>query len=190
MRRPFAVLAAFLVLVAGCGIGTQDRPERLTLTEAPTSRATGPGPGAVELEVFFVRGAELEPVTRSAPAQDPTTLLEVLVAGPTRAEVLSGLRTAIAPQTETVPTGLVERRLQVDLPVELTDVSGGNQLLTFAQLVWTLTTLPTVGEVRFTSGGVPVEVPTDEGLTGAPVDRDDYRSVAPPGSSSPAAPTG
>ncbi|WP_299951172.1 GerMN domain-containing protein [uncultured Modestobacter sp.] len=189
MRRALVVLLGLLLLVAGCGVGSQDRPERLTLTEAPTSRATSPGPGSVEVEVFFVRGTELEAVARSAPAQDPTTLLEVLVAGPTRTEVFSGLRTAIAPQTPIVPTGLAAGRLVVDLPVELTDVSGGNQLLTFAQLVWTLTTLPSIDEVWFTSGGVPVEVPTDAGLTGAPVERDDYRSAAPAVSSSPGAPT-
>ncbi|WP_222195026.1 GerMN domain-containing protein [Modestobacter italicus] len=190
MRRPLVLLVALVLLLAGCGVGTQDSPERLTLTEAPTARPSSPGPGTVELEVFFVRGTRLEPVSRSAPSLDAETLLEVLVAGPTRTEVLAGLRTAIAPQTPTVPTGLAERRLEVDLPRELTDVTGGNQLLTVAQLVWTLTTLPTVDEVRFTSGGVPVEVPTDAGLTGAPVDRDDYRSVAPAASSSPAAPTG
>jgi spore germination protein GerM len=58
-------------------------------------------------------------------------------------------------------------------------LSGGNQLLAVAQVVWTLTELPTVTAVRFSVDGTPVEIPTDDGLTDRPVDRDDYRSVKP-----------
>jgi spore germination protein GerM len=63
---------------------------------------------------------------------------------------------------------------------EFTGLGGGNQQLAVAQIVWTVTEFPGVQQVRFSIDGQPLEVPTDEGLTDQPVDRDDYRSVAPP----------
>ncbi|WP_138760221.1 GerMN domain-containing protein [Modestobacter altitudinis] len=181
-------MAVLAVLLCGCGVGTQDRPEALGFSETPSaSRADDVPSGTADVQVYFVRGTRLEPVVRSATAEDLPTSLEALVAGPGRAEVLAGLRTAIAPETEPTLTSLPDGTVQVDLPRELTGLTGGNQLLAFAQLVWTLTDVPPVRAIRFTSVGAPVEVPTDSGLTGEPVDRADYASVGPPSAAQPSA---
>ncbi|WP_164704593.1 GerMN domain-containing protein [Blastococcus litoris] len=190
-------LAALVVasLLAGCGVAAQDVPEPVP-TEAPA--ATRPGTGdqvsGPHLTVFLVRGAALAPVQRRIHAATPATALEQVAEGPTRAEAAGGIRTALPPELvgveEVLPTGSVT----VSVTRGFTGITGGNQLLAVAQVVWTLTDLPAVDRVRFTVEGVPVEVPTDAGLSAGPVDRDDFASVAPqepppsetPSSSSPA----
>jgi spore germination protein GerM len=180
MTRRIALLTALVVLLCGCGVSTQDRPERVVLPVTPSaSKPDDVSDGSVEVQVYFVRGARLEAVTRWASADDPRTVLGALVAGPDRREVLTGLRTAIAPQADPKLTTALDGTVQVDLPPELTGLTGGNQLLAFAQLVWTLTGTPQVRAIRFTAAGSPIEVPTDDGLAGGPVDRDDYSSVSP-----------
>ncbi|TQN42628.1 sporulation and spore germination protein [Blastococcus colisei] len=188
MRRVLAALVLLLLLV-GCGVDAQDRPEGIDIPEPST---TDPPPatdgGSREVTVFFVRGARLEPAERSSARADVTSVLELLVAGPTRGEVIGGLRTALAPQSLTPePSGTTGPVVTIAVTREFTDVAGGNQLLAVAQVVWTVTQVPGVDLVRVTSDGQPVEVPTDEGLTDQPVGRSDYLSVAPSGAEPPTA---
>jgi hypothetical protein len=175
-----ALLAA-AVLGAGCSVRPQDRPEPVT-TAAPPSVEVDAGnrPEGPRLTVFFVRGAHLAPVTRTTDAATTVSALDLLVEGPTRAEVGTGIRTALAPEVVGVDQEFPDSGATVSVTRGFTGLTGGNQLLAVAQVVWTLTDLPTVAAVRFTVDGAPVEVPTDDGLTDLPVDRDDYRSVAPP----------
>lgn len=185
MRSPAGAVCALTLLVTallatGCGVRPQDRPEPVTTAAARSSDtangSTGAGP---RLAIFFVRGAELAPVERRTNAATTAAALEQLMEGPTRAEVDTGIRTALAPEVvgvdEVLPGGLTT----VSVTRGFTGISGGNQLLAVAQVVWTLTDLPTVTTIRFVVEGAPVEVPTDAGLTDRPVGRDDYRSVAP-----------
>ena len=180
MRRRAAALAASVLVLCGCGVTTQDQPEPLEITATPSaSRPTDVDSGSVEAQVYFLRGTRLEAATRWVAAGDLDNELGALVTGPGRGEVLSGLRTAIAPQSDLTITAVADGTAQVDLPRELTEVTGGNQLLAFAQLVWTLTEVRGVRSVEFVSGGAPVEVPTDSGLAAGAVDRDDYATVGP-----------
>lgn len=185
MRTPTGAMRAFTLLVAallvtGCGVRPQERPEPVTTAAAP-STDTGNGSSAAgpRLTVFFVRGAALAPVERRTDAATTAAALEQLVEGPTRAEVRTGIRTALAPEVVGVDEVLPEGLTTVSVTRGFTGLTGGNQLLAVAQVVWTLTDLPTVTTVRFVVEGTPVEVPTDAGLTDRPVGRDDYRSVAP-----------
>jgi spore germination protein GerM len=163
VTRRIALLAVLALLVCGCGVGVQDRPEVLVLRDTPAaSRAEDAPSGSAEVQVYFVRGARLEPVVRTAATDDPQAALAALVAAPRRGEVLAGLRTAIAPGTELALTSFPDRTVQVDLPRELTGLTGGNQLLAIAQLVWTLTGVPSVLAVRFSSAGSPVEAGATE----------------------------
>ncbi|MGY1608436.1 GerMN domain-containing protein [Geodermatophilus sp. SYSU D00700] len=147
------------------------------------SDAAGP-----RLIVYFVRGAELTPVERRTDAATTASALDELVEGPSRAEVGSGIRTALAPEVVGVEDVGPEGSATVAVTRGFAGITGGNQLLAVAQVVWTLTDLPTVTGVRFVVDGVPVEVPTDAGLSDRPVDRDDYRSVAPAEPSPPSSP--
>ena len=175
------LLALLLALPAGCGVGAQSREEPVSLEDAlPAPPRPSVGEGGEQVVVYFVDGARLEPVPRSVPARQPQAALDQLLAGPTRAEVLSGLRTALSPQHLTVLTGPDGRgTLSVTVTRGFTSIGGGNQLLAVAQVVWTLTQFPAIGEVYFVLDGGQVAVPTDESLTDQPVDRADYTSVVP-----------
>lgn len=178
--RALVLLLATLLLTA-CGVRPQDRPEPVTTAAAPSSNtgnsSTAAGP---RLIIFFVRDAELAQVERRTHAATTAAALEQLVEGPTRAEVGAGLRTALPPEVvgvdEMLPGGLTT----VSVTRGFTGITGGDQLLAVAQIVWTLTDLPTVTAVRFAVDGTPVEVPTDAGLSNRPVDRGEYESVSPP----------
>jgi hypothetical protein len=178
--RPIAAVLLLLVVCA-CGVSEQDRPEPVEVPAAPPARAgSASANGGAEVAVFFIRGARLEEVPRSAPRSDIPTALDLLVGGPTRAEVLGGLRTALAPQPlEPRVAAPLSQVVTVDVTRDFTDVAGGNQLRAVAQVVWTATQFPEVQLVRFTAEGEELEVPTDQGLTDRPVSRSDYGSVAP-----------
>ncbi|CCG03826.1 Putative Lipoprotein [Blastococcus saxobsidens DD2] len=177
------VLLCGLLLLAGCGVEPQAAPQPLTVPAPQTSQpARSSDTAGLELTVYFVRGADLVPARRTVDFLTPAEALDALVAGPTRAEVIAGLRTALAPQVLSVDVGLPGGITSVAVTTEFTGISGGNQLLAVAQVVWTLTGLEGTQQVRFLLDGVPVEVPTDTGLTEAPVGRDNFSSVAPPAS--------
>ncbi|MGY1887458.1 GerMN domain-containing protein [Blastococcus sp. SYSU DS0753] len=189
MRALAVLLSVLVALLTGCGVGSQPRPERVAVPAATAGSPALPTDDAgPEVVVYFVHGAELAPVPRAAQAATPGSILALLAAGPTRAEVIGGLRTALAPQSIAVDEGLPGGMTSVSVTEEFARITGGNQLLAVAQVVWTLTELPGTGQVRFLLDGRPVEVPTDGGLSDGPVGRDQYRSVAPSGSPGPSTP--
>ncbi|MGY1915368.1 GerMN domain-containing protein [Blastococcus sp. SYSU DS0973] len=178
--RALAVLLCALVVLTGCGVDPQDRPQVLTIPVPEVSETGGQPPAnGPTLTVYFVRGTVLAPVERATDVVDAPSALSQLNLGPTRAEVIGGLRTALAPQTLRVDEGVPGGITSVSVTREFTGITGGNQLLAVAQVVWTLTDLPGTTQVRFLVDGVPVEVPTDGGLTEQPVSRTHFRSVAP-----------
>lgn len=177
--RALALVIAALV-VPGCGVRPEDRPEPVTTAAQPSAQiGTGGRAGDPHVTVFLVRDVRLTPVDRRTDATTTAAALEHLVEGPTRAEAATGIRTALPPEVVGVDEGLADGLTTVSVSRGFTGITGGDQLLAVAQVVWTLTDLPTVTTVRFVVEGAPVEVPTDGGLTDRPVDRDDYRSVAP-----------
>ena len=181
LAHALAVVLLVALLTAGCGVPVQDRSERV---DVPMGTTTSTGPparsGGADVEVYFIRGTLLEPVRRSPDRPDPQGALDELVAGPTRTEVIEGLRTAVIPQPLVAAVADAGARVvTVDVTREFTDVTGGNQIRAVAQVVWTVTQFPDTPLVRFRAEGDLIEVPTDEGLTDQPVSRTDYRSVAP-----------
>lgn len=180
MRVILALLGG-LLLLAGCGIEPQAAPQPLTIPAPQVSLPNQRSDAAeLELTVYFVRGTDLMPAQRTVDALTATEALDVLIAGPTRTEVIAGLRTALAPQALSVDVGLPGGITSVAVTPEFTGITGGNQLLAVAQVVWTLTALEGTEQVSFLADGVPVEVPTDTGLSENPVSRDDFRSVSAP----------
>ena len=178
--RALPALLCGLLLLAGCGVEPQPAPEPLPIPAPPPPE---PGPLGEEdgtvLNVFFVRGTTLTPAERAVAERTPSAALTALTAGPTRAEVIGGLRTALAPQPLSADVGLPGGITSVAVTPEFAGITGGNQLLAVAQVVWTLTDLEDTHQIRFLANGVPVEVPTDNGLTNAPVGREHFTSVAP-----------
>ncbi|MGY1709322.1 GerMN domain-containing protein [Geodermatophilus sp. SYSU D00758] len=168
------------VLLTGCGIPAQNRPELVPdVAQPPVASGDGAPPAGPRLTVFFVRGADLAPVERRTSAATAVAALDLLVEGPTRRESASGIRTALAPEAVAADEAFHPGTTTVSVNRGFTALNGEDQLLAVAQVVWTLTDLPAVGSVRFTREGTPIEAPTDAGLTDRPVTREDYRSVTP-----------
>ena len=178
--RICALLMAGLLLLTGCGVEPEEHPDELAIPAPPPTEsgvdADADGP---RLTVFFVRGAGLVPIERPTASVDETAALDLLTAGPSHSEVFRGLRTALAPQLLTIDQRLPDGITSVAVTRDFTGLSGSNQLLAVAQVVWTLTGLPSTRQVVFVVEGSAVEVPTDDGLTDQPVGRHDYRSIAP-----------
>ncbi|MGY1737297.1 GerMN domain-containing protein [Geodermatophilus sp. SYSU D00684] len=161
----------------------------MTAAAEPSAQVTdGSSAGGPRVTLFLVSGADLTPVERRTDAATAQAALEQLVEGPSRTEAGTGIRTALPPEVVGVEDVGADGVATVAVTRGFAGITGGNQLLAVAQVVWTLTDLPAVTGVRFVVDGTPVEVPTDAGLTDRPVGRDDYRSVAPaePAASSPA----
>lgn len=171
-----------LLVVAGCGVGTQSEPVAIDVPVPTPLVARSPAPvGARTVTVFLIEDDRLAAVERSAPGNGVDRLLEQLLAGPTPPEARSGIRSAVAPISITLVgidagTGTVI----VEAAEEFTATVGVDQLLAVAQVVWTATEVPGVRQVSITSQGRPLEVPTDDGLSDVPVTREEFETVAPP----------
>lgn len=182
MRRLIRLLVAAwpLALLCACGVSTQRSPEAISVPSRDLGAPSAPTTGPVLDTVFFVRGTRLVAAQRrTSTAGDLREVLELLSNGPSAGEAHDGLRTALAPQPITVREARAGT-LTLGVTRQFTGVVGGNQLLAVAQVVWTVTQFGDVDRVRFVTDGEALEVPTDRGLSTSPVDRSDYRSVAPP----------
>ena len=68
----------------------------------------------------------------------------------------------------------------VDLDAAFGELAGTAQLVALAELVYTATGRPGVGQVVFSLDGQPIEVPRGDGsLTSEPLTRSDYPELAP-----------
>jgi spore germination protein GerM len=127
--------------------------------------------------LFFVYQTALVPVERSV-ADDATPLDVVasLLEGPTNDEIAAELTGLLIPEGAPERVTIEGSRAVVDLREPIQDSSAGDRRdLAIAQLVYTLTALPDVREVKFLLDGEPVEVPLADGtLTRGAVTRADY----------------
>ena len=185
-RRGCSVLALCvpaLALLAGCGVDPQAAPEAVSIAPlTPTSSGPSAGSTGAGVSLWFLQDDRLVPVPRAATEADAATALALLAEGPDPAEVAAGLGTALSPQPLDVVAageGEDDATLTVAVTPAFTGVAGEDQVRAVAQVVWTATAFDGVDAVRFTADGEALEVPTDEGLTADPVDREDYASVAP-----------
>lgn len=180
MNRPLRALALVVcAALTGCGVAPQGQPVPFEAA-APTRTTPSASPeGSRTVTVYFVRGDRLEPAGRAGSNTSTQGALDLLSAGPAVDEVEAGLRSAVAPAS--IRSALEEPEVVViDVNRDFVETSGTDQLLAVAQVVWTVTERDATRRVRLTSGGSPVEVPTDDGLSAGTVDRSDYESVAPP----------
>lgn len=168
-----------LALLAACGVNAQDAPVPVEVRASPPPTTDQARVGDEPVTVYFVRHGRLLRSSRSAPDTSLPSALALLLAGPRGTEATMGLQTALVPQ-ELKPDLVGDRVITIAATRDFTSISGDNQLLAAAQLVWTVTDTAPTNRVRVTDDGKAIEVPTDHGLTRQPVGRDDYRSVAPP----------
>jgi spore germination protein GerM len=175
---------------AACGVPTHDSAREVNPKDVPfellDERAGPPVSeafGAEEQVIYFARDRHLVGTARKLPPDSSMSrLLDALGRGPNRNEVDAGLRSALPDESRFPDVSVSRGTATVDLGPRFTALSGEDQVIALAQLVYTVTGRPGVGLVRFTLDGQPTDVPRANGeLTGAPVSRDDFSAVAPVG---------
>jgi N-acetylneuraminic acid mutarotase len=184
------IIAASLVVLGGSlgiilaarnsgGVVSLGAPPKV----ATSSEIANTLPGQPSFEVWFARGERLVPVARAHERTlgVATAAVNALIAGPTRAERKSGLRTAVPTDTRLLGISIKNGVATIDLTSEYQ--SGGGSLsmqMRLGQVVYTLTQFPTVKAVRFQLDGAPVNVFSGEGIIlDHPVGRSDYAELAP-----------
>ena len=195
-----ALLVLALAGTAGCGVPTDRDPRPLSPEEVPlpppraspapaTPGQVSPAPAAPEsaarmVRIYLVRDERLAavdrrveaPVTLSAPA----LALSALLAGPSADDTRSGLRTALNADDGARLTSIAGGVATVDFARDPSATDSGEQIIAFAQLVWTATEVPGVRSIRVTLRGAPVEVPVGGGsLKLEPLTRRDFAALAP-----------
>lgn len=130
------------------------------------------------MRVFLVREERLAPVLRRGGPRLQDAL-DLLAAGPTAREVSEGFDTAGSAAADRNPERAAARARADRGHDELVSLSGQQQLVAAAELVWTATEVPGIDRVLVELDGRPIELPTDTGLSGEPVRRVYYRSLAP-----------
>jgi spore germination protein GerM len=185
-----ALVAALAVLFAACGVPTHDTAHEVDAKDVPfgllDERAGPPARAALgdeEKVIYFARDRRLVPTTRKLPPESSLSrILDALGRGPNRNEVDVGLRSALPDESRFPDVSVARGTATVDLGRRFTALSGEDQVIALAQLVYTVTGQPGVGLVRFTLDGRATEVPRANGeLTSGPVSRDDFAAVAPIG---------
>ena len=189
------VVAGIIAGTSACGVAADSEPKAISAEDLPpdlldpnppTSTTISGSPTTSVTVYLLVRTGN---TTRLAPAErevtDPTNRLELinaLLAPPSADEQDLGLISSIPSDTVLLDTDLVEEsnELVINLSGALFDVQGKELANAFAQLVWTVTELDGVRQVRFKVDGENYRAPDSEGIEqdGA-VTRADYSDLAP-----------
>jgi spore germination protein GerM len=187
-----AAVAALALALAGCGSGGDGAsapPSGTTPATTSTGGGTSTAPAAttaqatIPVDVFFIRDERVAPASRQvAPPAVARGAMETLLTGPTAEDQADGLTSSIPAGTRLLglritPAGVAE----VDLSGEFASGGGSLSMLTrIAQVVYTLTSFPTVRSVRFLIDGERVEAIGGEGVTvDHPLTRADVAGQAP-----------
>ena len=178
-----AVATLVALVVSACSVGVQDHPQAVVagpLTAPMRSVAAGGSTSGRAATVFFVRDGRLLAVRRWLPAGDPLAqAIDALVAGP-GAQDPPGLHSALPSSVTALPTTLAAGVATIAVPSDFDRIGARGEVLALGQLVFTAMAQSGVGGVRLTSGGTPIQVPTDSGrFVDRPVTRADYSAIAP-----------
>lgn len=190
-------LTTLALLLAACG-GAADGPSATSTpdteptTVTSTSTTVTATPTGMDLVVYYMMdgggtrtrpGPFLVPVRRTVeettgPAQ---RALEVLLEGPTEEETRAGVSSAIPDGTRLLGVSVDDGLAVVDLSGDF-EVGGGtfSQRARLAQLVYTVTRLPTVDRVELRLDGRRVDVFSSEGIViDGPSSREDFSDFLP-----------
>lgn len=189
--RPVAVLAAILLVLAGCGVPIQSEPVPIASGAVPTRLQGSPGPpttapsatpGRPAVQVNFVRDDRLVALVRDTPATTPTdrltAVVDALLAGPTENEQAGGITTALPPGIALSVADIQGSRVDLQLSGQTDGRSATENVLAVGQIVLSVTALPTIDQVSFSRDGAPVEALLADGaLTAEPLTAADYEAL-------------
>ena len=196
VRLRWCLVVALLVGVAACGLSENENPRIIAaddipeglVDEAPSSSTTitdTPSTATINVYYLVLQDGATRLVAVPRDVTDPARAkdrLEALLAPPTPEEQTAGITTSIPAGTTLLGTELIEadRELVVDLSRSLFDIQGEELRNAFAQLVWTITQLDGVRQVRFLVDGEEYRVPDEDGIEqpGA-VRQADYEKLSP-----------
>jgi spore germination protein GerM len=197
-------MALAACLVAGCGVPTQSAPQTIPRAqvpfhlldpEAPTTTTTAPAPPfTVPVLIYLVSSTGQNLVSSQrlvAPPAQLSAVLDALLAGPTAGEAALGTQTAISSGVRVLGASVNDGVATVNFNSAFGEISGPQQILAVAQVVFTVTSQlsPETG-VTFEIGGTPTNVPIATGAqVPGPVHLLQYVALAPPPPGSPASTT-
>jgi len=183
-------LVAALLLAGACSAPVDSGPRTLraagipadlrgeTSTTTTTIITTGE---SLEVTVYFISGDRLAPVKRRiSPPVSVEKVLQQLFSGPTTAEAVQGLRTAINFDTTVLGAPVEDRIATVDVSKNFAFGLPPEQIFAFAQVVFTAVDVEGVTGVVFARNGKRQEVLSGDGsATSAPLGRGSYPQVTP-----------
>ena len=187
LGRFAGVVTAFALLVGACGPATQSPPSTTTApsTTGPSNRppTSVPPASTADVRVYFLRGDEIDVAHRtvSATPRIATAAMTELLAGPTPADVASGLASAIPAGTRLLGLSIADGTATVDLAEAFAGGGGSLSMAArLAQVTYTLTQFPTVEGVVFRLDGQPLTVLGGEGIViDRPASRSSFEALAP-----------
>ncbi|MGA3352335.1 MAG: GerMN domain-containing protein [Acidimicrobiales bacterium] len=187
-------LAVALASLAGCGLPVDTSPQAIPSSEMPlaliaTNTTQAPNPivhGEVQVPIYLISPDGTQLVVRDAyvhPPITPQNVLDALQQGPTAEDYDAGIQSAIPPTADLVSGGVSDGLMTVDLDSSYQSLLPNQQADYFAQIVATLTCLPTVTKgVNFYYNNSAVEPVVGNGSIANAyiVNRNDYEQLAPP----------
>jgi hypothetical protein len=176
-----SLLLVTAAALTGCAIADQHNPEAIKTSapSTPVSTTLPDEPAQTYTAIFLVHADRLVTVERRT-KPDLSTLIAHLLSGPTKDELAHGLTSAIPTGTTLQSASITGSTAALAFNNALGAISGQEQLLAFAQIVVTATSLPAVGRVQISIGGQVVNAPLADGtLAQRPVGRDDYAAFLP-----------
>jgi spore germination protein GerM len=178
-----------VTLAGGCGVPLDDGaraadPEDVPygLVAVPTSTTVGVGE-PVAATVYLVHEDELVAATRNVDRPvDVGRLVQELARGLTPDEQSRGLRRAFGGTDLVTGVARSGSLCTIELSQDFERLPSREQVLALGQIVFTVTGLEGVEQVRFTRDQEVVDVPTgDASLIKRPVGRSDYVELLAPG---------
>jgi spore germination protein GerM len=184
-------LVAVLLLGAACSapvdsgpkaIRAASLPEGLRAQTSSTTTTTAPTGESEEVTVYLIGPDQrLFPVKRLVnPPVTVEKVLQKLFAGLTTAEGVSGLRTAISPDTTVLGAPIEAKIAVVNVSKSFAFGRVDDQIRAYAQVVFTAVDVGGVTGVLFAVNGRRLEIPAGDGSTqSAPLGRGSYAEYTP-----------
>lgn len=173
-----AAIATTTILLAGCGIPNEAGPVAIDSAVPTTAVPSSPPAGSELVTVYFVSTSNRLVASRAGILSGVRSAINHLLAGPSSSQSASGMTSAIPGGTKLLSATVSGSLAKLDFSDQLASVSGQEQLLAFAQIVTTATSLSNINSVEISVAGQTVNAPLPDGtLAQGPVTQASYNSL-------------